>query len=181
MFSCWQTSNGVRKNWNIHSLTFYLHRRALWAVVSPNDDGPLKKPVQITLFGLETTNVVQSLCLMTFQIQVSNCQYLVAFLSILKPYFTSISKFCPYQGGTPRLRKSLPFVQNFFLSLTDDIFIICNLKLIKNNQKTCPNMHFKKKMPKKHSVQIPGYLPSGDPPRILQPAGLEGSGRIASS
>ena len=65
----------------------------------------------------------------------------------------------PYQGGTPRLIKSLPCAKNFFLSLTDDIFVICNLKVIKNNRNTYHNMHFDKKLPKKYSVHISGYIP----------------------
>ena len=32
----------------------------------PPDDGPFKKTVQITIFDLETINLVQSLCLMLF-------------------------------------------------------------------------------------------------------------------
>ena len=43
MFFCWQTFNGIRKSWNIHSQIFYLHRRGLWAVVSPMMMGHLKK------------------------------------------------------------------------------------------------------------------------------------------
>ena len=36
-----------------------------------------------------------------------------------------------------------------FLSLTDDIFVTCHLKVIKNNTNTYDNMHFEKKLPKK--------------------------------
>ena len=60
IFSCQQTSNRVRKYLKIHSYSYYLHRTALCAAVSPPDDGPLKKTVQITIFGLETINLVQS-------------------------------------------------------------------------------------------------------------------------
>ena len=44
------------------------------------------------------------------------------------------------QGGTPILIKSLPCAENFFLSLTDDIFVIYNLKVIKNNRNTYHNI-----------------------------------------
>ena len=65
----------------------------------------------------------------------------------------------PYQGGTPRLIKSLPCAKNFFFNLTNDIFVICNLKVIKNNKHTYDNMHFEKQLPKKCSVHISGYIP----------------------
>ena len=66
----------------------------------------------------------------------------------------------PYLGGTPRLIKSFPCAENFFFSLTDDIFVICNLKVTKNNRNTYQNMHFHKKLPKKHLVHILGYIPN---------------------
>ena len=65
----------------------------------------------------------------------------------------------PYQGGTPRLRKHLPCAKIFCLSLTNDIFIICHTKVIKINRNTYHNMHFDKKLPKKYSVHISGYIP----------------------
>ena len=66
----------------------------------------------------------------------------------------------PYQGRTPRLIKSLPCAKYFFLSLTDDIFVICNQKAIKNNRNTYNNMHFEeKKLAKKYSIHISGYIP----------------------
>ena len=69
-------------------------------------------------------------------------------------------KKLPYQGGTPRLRKSFPCAENFFFSLTDDIFVICNLKITKNNINTYHNMHCDKKLPKKkHLVYISGFIP----------------------
>ena len=84
-------------------------------------------------------------------------QYLGAFVYILRQYFRLISKKLAYQGGTPRLIKSFPCAENFFFSLTDDIFVICNLKVIKTNHH---NMHFDKKLPKKYLVHISGYIPS---------------------
>ena len=61
------------------------------------------------IFDLETINVVQSLCLMSLWVQRSKSQYLEAFVFILWPYFILIfiQKKMPYQGGTPRLIKSL--------------------------------------------------------------------------
>ena len=67
-----------------------------------------------------------------------------------------------YQGGTPRLLKSLPCAENFFLILTNDIFVICDLKVIKNNRNTYHNINFDKKLPKKYSVHISGYIPRGN-------------------
>ena len=115
--------------------------------------------VQITIFDLETINLVQSLCLMSFWVQGSKSQYLGAFVYILRQYFRLISKKLAYQGGTPRLIKSFPCAENFFFSLTDDIFVICNLKVTKNNRNTYHNMHFDKKLPKKYLVHISGYIP----------------------
>ena len=106
--------------------------------------------------------MVQSLCLMSFWVQGSKSQYLEEFVYILEPYFVLIQKNWPYQGGTPRLRKHLPCAEIFFLSLTDDIFIICNIKVIKTNRNTYHNMHFDKKLPKKYSVHISGYIPDDD-------------------
>ena len=143
----------------IDSYSYHLPRTALCAAVSPPDDGPFKKTVQITIFDLETINQVQSLCLMSFWVQGGKRQYLEAFVYILKQYFILISKKFPYQGGTPRLIKTLPWAKNFFLSWTDDIFVICNLKVTKNNRNTYHNMHFDKKLPKKYSVHISGYIP----------------------
>ena len=71
-----------------------------------------------------------------------------------------IFKKMVYQGGTPRLLKSLPCAENFFLSLTNDIFVIFDLKVIKNNRNTYHNINFDKKLPKKYSVHISGYIPS---------------------
>ena len=51
-------------------------------------------------------------------------------------------------GATQKLKKSLPCAENFFASLTDDIFIICNLKVSKNNRNTYRNMHFETKFQK---------------------------------
>ena len=59
-----------------------------------------------------------------------------------------------YQGGTPRLMKLLPCAKNFFLSLTDYIFVICNLKLIKNTINTYENMRFEKKSCQKDAQYI---------------------------
>ena len=43
----------------------------------------------------------------------------------------------------------------------DAIFVIFNLKVIKNNRNTYHNMHFDKKLPKKkYSVHISGYIPT---------------------
>ena len=59
----------------------------------------------------------------------------------------------PYQGGSPRLIKSLPCAENFFLSWKNDLFVICYLKVIKNNQ--IPMItYILKKFPKKYSVHI---------------------------
>ena len=44
--------------------------------------------------------------------------------------------------------------------MTDDIFVICNLKVTKNNRNTYHNMHFDKKLPKKYLVHISGYIPT---------------------
>ena len=55
--------------------------------------------------------------------------------------------------------KSLPCAENFFLSLTNDIFVICDLKVIKNNRNTYHTINFDKKLPKKYSVHISGYIP----------------------
>ena len=62
-------------------------------------------------------------------------------------FHTNFKKFA-LSGGTPRLIKSLPCAENFFKSLTDDFFVICNLKVSKNNNNTYHNMHFDKKLPK---------------------------------
>ena len=96
---------------------------------------------------------------MSFWVQGSKSQYLGAFVYILRQYFRLISKKLAYQGGTPRLIKSFPCAENFLFSLTDDIFVICNLKVTKNNRNTYHNMHFDKKLPKKYSVHISGYIP----------------------
>ena len=56
-------------------------------------------------------------------------------------FHTNLKKML-LQGGTPRLIKSLPCAENFFLSLPDDIFVICNLKVIKNQRNTYYKMHF---------------------------------------
>ena len=61
-------------------------------------------------------------------------------------------------GGTPRLIKSLPCSENFFLSLTNDIFVICNLKVIKNDINTYHNINFDKKLSIKYSRHISGWL-----------------------
>ena len=69
-------------------------------------------------------------------------------------------KILPLSGGDTKTTKITPICPKFLFKFDWwFFFIICNLQLIKNNQKTCPNMHFKKKFPKKHSVHIPGYLP----------------------
>ena len=70
-------------------------------------------------------------------------QYLEAFVYILKEYFILIKKKLPYQGAIPRLIKFLPCAESFFLSLTDDIFVICNF-LKKHKKNTYHNMHFDK-------------------------------------
>ena len=74
----------------IISYSYYLHRTALCAAVSPLMTGHFNKTVQITIFDLETIKVVQSLCLMSFWVQGSRCQYLEAFIYILKLYFILI-------------------------------------------------------------------------------------------
>ena len=94
-------------------------------------------------------------------VQGSKSQYLGAFVYILKQYFMLISNNLPYQGGTPRLIKSFPCAKNFFFSLTDDIFVICNLKVTKNNRNTYHNEHFHNKLLKKYLVHISGYIPKG--------------------
>ena len=94
--------------------------------VPPNDIA-LKKTVQIKFLDLETINLIQFLCLMSFWGHGIKSQYLEAFVYILKPYFILISKCLPYQGGILRLIKSLPSAENLFLSSTDDIFVICNI------------------------------------------------------
>ena len=71
----------------------------------------------------------------------------------------------PYQGGTSRLIKFFPFAENFFLSLTNDIFVICNLKVIKNNRYTYDNIHFEKKVAKKCSVYISDFVTRCRPAR----------------
>ena len=78
----------------------------------------------------------------------SKSQYLGAFVYILKQYFMLISKKLPYQGGTPSLIKCVHVLKISFFSLTDDIFVICNLKVSKNSRNTYHNMHVDKKMPK---------------------------------
>ena len=133
----------------IDSYSYHLPTTALCAEVSPPDDGPFKKTAQITIFDLETINLDQSLCLMSFWVQGSKSHYLEAFVYILKQYFILISQNLPYQGGTTRLIKFLPCAKNFFLRLTEDSFVMCNLKVTKNNRKTYHNMHFDKKLPKK--------------------------------
>ena len=79
---------------------------------------------------------------------------------ILRKYFWLISKNLPHQGGTQRLIKSFPCAENIFFSLTDDIFVICYLKVTKNNKNTYHNKHFEKKLPKKYLVPISSYVPS---------------------
>ena len=74
-------------------------------------------------------------------------------------FHTNLKNMALSEGGTLRLRKDLPYAKIFFLCLTDDILIKCNLQLIKNNRNTNYSMHFEKKLPKKDSVYISGYLP----------------------
>ena len=74
----------------VHSFSYYLHRTSLCVAVSPPDGGPFEKTVQITIFGLETINLDQSLCLMAFWVQEGKIQYLESFLYILTSYFIVI-------------------------------------------------------------------------------------------
>ena len=60
-------------------------------------------------------------------------------------FHTNLKKIA-FTEGTPRLIKSFPCAENFFLSLTDDIFVICNLKVIKNQRNTYHKMHFDQKL-----------------------------------
>ena len=48
----------------------------------------------------------------------------------------------------------LPCAPTFFLCLSVDIFIICNLNLIKNNKNTYYTMYFENFLPNKYSVYI---------------------------
>ena len=60
-------------------------------------------------------------------------------------FHTNLKKIA-FTEGTPRLIKSFPCAENFFLSLTDDIFVICNLKVIKNQRNTYHKTHFDQKV-----------------------------------
>ena len=62
-----------------------------------------------------------------------------------------------------KIKNSLPCAKNFFLSLMDDIFVTCNLKVIKNNRNTYHNMHFDKKLPKKVLSTYVRLYPPGLP------------------
>ena len=99
IFSCQQTSNRVRKYLIIDSYSYNLNRTALCAAVSPPDDRPFFKKVQISIFDLETINLVQSLCLMLLWVQGSKSQYLEAFVYILKQYFILSFKKILIRGG----------------------------------------------------------------------------------
>ena len=46
-------------------------------------------------------------------------------------------------------------LKNYFA----DIFVISNINVIKNSRNTWDKMHFGKKLPKKCSVHILGYIP----------------------
>ena len=59
----------------------------------------------------------------------------------------SLEQKCLIRGDT-KINKSLPYAKIFFLSLMDNIFIICNLKVTKNNRNTYYNMHFDKQLTK---------------------------------
>ena len=127
----------------------------------PPDYGPFKKNNTDYNFWSRDHKCGLILCLMAFWVQGSKSQYLEAFVCIFKPYFILIFKKCLIRGGgTPRLIKFLPCAENFCLSLTDDIFVICNQKIIKNNRNTYDNVHFEEKIAKKKwPVHISGYIP----------------------
>ena len=76
-----------------------------------------------------------------------------------KTIFHANLKKMSYQGGRPRLEKSFPCAQNFFFSLTDDIFFICNLKVTKTAEMPIITCSLTKKLPKKYFVHISGYIP----------------------
>ena len=67
----------------------------------------------------------------------------------------------PYQGGTPRLVKSLPCARNFFLSLTDDFFVICNLKVIKKTEISIITLIFTKSCQKSTQYIFQAISPGG--------------------
>ena len=75
-------------------------------------------------------------------------------------------------GGDTKITKIPPMCQNFFLSFTNNIFVVCDLKVIKNNRNTYHNINFDKKLPKKYSVHISGYIPSDIFPISRDPTDL---------
>ena len=66
----------------------------------------------------------------------------------------------PYQGGTLGFIKSFPCAENFFLCLTEHIFVICNIKVLKTTEIPMITCILKKTWSKKYSRYIPSAAPA---------------------
>ena len=115
IFSCWQTSNSVRKYLKSHSYSYYLHGIALCAAVSPLMTGHLKNCTDYN-FWSKTINLVQSLS----DVHLGSGEQKSIFRSIvahLKILFHTNRKHLALSWGDTKVKKTPPMCQNFLFKL----------------------------------------------------------------
>ena len=132
----------------VHSFSYYLHRTSLCVAVSPPWWRTIWK--NCTDYNFWSRDHKSGPIFMFDGILGSGRQnsiFRIIFVHFNIIFHSNLTNLA-LSGATQKLQKSLPCAENFFASLTDDIFIICNLKVSKNNRNTYRNMHFEKKIQK---------------------------------